>query len=89
VAERLTTADVHDLSTATVNALVPINPSPVAQLIVDAGRKARAELPTALLSSLRPAARAIVLAGEKARGRRLNEEEVDFLSAFAESLGTS
>ena len=69
--ERLTADDVHDLSVETINALVPINPTLVAQLITQAGARARGELPLAPLSSLRPAARAICLAGERARGQRV------------------
>jgi hypothetical protein len=84
--EQLTVNDVHDLSIAAINALVPINPSLVAHLIVEAGRKARAEIPAAPLSSLRPTARAICLAGERARGRELNAEESEFLAAFVEQL---
>jgi hypothetical protein len=84
--EQLTVNDVHDLSIAAINALVPINPSLVAQLIVEAGRKARSEIPTAPLSSLRPAARAICLAGERARGGELNAEESEFLADFVEQL---
>jgi hypothetical protein len=65
--------------------LVKENPSLVARLATDAGKRARGELPTTpSLSSLRPAARAVILSGEKARGRTLNAEEAEFLSAFVE-----
>ena len=82
--EQLSADDARALSISTINALVKENPALVARLIVEAGRRARGELPTTSLSSLSPTARAIVLAGEKARGRALNEEESDFLSTFLE-----
>lgn len=82
--EQLTVNDVRDLSLETINALVPINPTLVANLITQAGARARGELPSAPMSSLRPAARAIVLAGERARGRELNAEEAEFLTAYVE-----
>ena len=85
--EQLTLNDVrgHDLSVAAINALIPINPSLVAQLITDAGKRARGELPaTPPPSALHPTARAVILAGEKARGRTLDVEEAEFLSTFVE-----
>ena len=82
--EQLSADDARALSLETINLLAKENPALVARLIVDAGKRARGELPTAPLSSLRPTARAVILSGEKARGRTLNAEEAEFLSAFVE-----
>ncbi len=83
--EQLTVNDVHgpNLSTATVNALLPHNPALVAELMIQAYLRARGELPTPM-SSLSPVARAICLAGEKARGRELSDADAEFLSSFCE-----
>jgi hypothetical protein len=84
--ETLTVADVTDLSVSTINALVPHRPDLVAELIVNSGKRRRAELPMNP-STLRPMARAILLSGELRRGRELNEEERDFMASFLESIG--
>ena len=85
--EHLTAADVHnDLSTATINALIPINPELVAQLIIDAGRRRRAELPMNT-STLRPLARAIVLSGKRRRAEPLDDADAEFLAEFLENIG--
>jgi hypothetical protein len=82
--EQLSADDARALSIETINMLVKENPSLVARLITDAGKRARGELPTAPLSSLHPTARAAILSGEKARGRTLNAEEAEFLAAYVE-----
>jgi hypothetical protein len=82
--EQLSADDARALSIETVNLLVKDHPAFVARLIVDAGRRARGELPMTTTASLRPTARAIVLSGEKARGRELSEEEAEFLAEFVE-----
>ena len=76
--EQLSADDARTLSMATVNMLIKENPPLAARLIVDAGRRARGELPMTTTALLRPTARAVVLSGEKARGRELNEEEAEF-----------
>jgi hypothetical protein len=87
--EHLTVEEGRSLSIETINMLVKENPSLAAKLIVDAGRRARGELPTSAPESLRPAAGAIVLAGERARGRELNAEEVEFLTVYVEEHWSS
>jgi hypothetical protein len=82
----LTVDDAHALSIEAINLLVKEDPAFVGRLIVDAGRRRRAELPMNT-SALRPIARFILLAGERRRGRELNEEESDFMAAFNESIG--
>jgi hypothetical protein len=81
--EQLTVEEGRSLSIETVNLLVKENPALVARLIIDAGRRARGELPTTT-ASLHPTARAIVLAGERARGRQLSDADAEFLSAYVE-----
>lgn len=80
--EDLSVADVRqDLSTASINSLVPINPKLVGQLIVDAGRRRRAELPMSTVA-MRPLARAIILSGMRRRAEPLTEADAEFLSDF-------
>ena len=85
--EHLTVVDVSgELSMATVNSLVPLNPRLVAELIIQAGQRRRAELPLST-STMRPMARAIVLSGEKRRGRELSAADESFLADYLESIG--
>jgi hypothetical protein len=86
--EHLTVADVRELSTATINALIPYNRKVVAQAVIDAGRRRRGELETPM-TSLKPIARFILLAGERRRGRELNDEEAGFMADFLESVGAA
>jgi hypothetical protein len=86
--ENLTADDVRNLSIATINALIPYNRKVVAQAIVDAGRRRRGELETPA-ASLKPIARFVKLAGERRRGRALNEEEDAFMVEFPASVGAS
>jgi hypothetical protein len=86
--EHLTTADVAGLSFETIGMLVKENPKLVANMIVDAAKMRRAEMPMNP-STLRPVARAIVLSGERRRGRELNAEEAAFMADFLESIGAS
>ena len=87
--ERLTVDDVrgHDLSIAAINALVPINPSLVAQIILQAGQKARAEITASM--PLHPTARAAVLVYERTRGAQLSDADAEFLSTYLESTRAS
>ena len=84
--EHLTAADVRDLSFATIAALVPLNPSLVAQLIINSGKMRRAELPMST-SAMRPLARCILLAGEKRRGRELCDADAQFLADYLDEIG--
>jgi hypothetical protein len=79
--ERLVAADVRDLSFATIGLLTPINPKLVADLIINAGKMRRAELPLNTVT-MQPLARAIVLSGEKRRGRELSASDEQFLADF-------
>ena len=80
--EQLSEDDARALSPETLSLLAKENPTLVARLAIDAGKRARGELPMAPLSSLHPTARAATLAGEKARGLTLDEEEAAFLAAY-------
>jgi hypothetical protein len=86
--EYLTTEDGRALSIETINMLVKENPALVARLIVDAGRRARAELPTPLVS-LSPIVRAFRLVDDKRCGQRLSEADADFLAAYLDEISAS
>jgi hypothetical protein len=86
--EHLTPDDVADLSVTTINTLVPLNPKLIAQLIIDSGKRRRAELPMNT-STLRPLARCILLAGEKRRGQELSDADEEFLNAYLDEIGAS
>ena len=86
--EHLTVADVAGLSFEWIAALVPINPKLVADLIVESGKMRRAKSPMRT-STMRPMARAILLSGERRRGRELNEEDAAFMADFLKSIGAS
>ena len=84
--EHLTAADVRDLSFATIGLLTPINPKLVADLIINAGKMRRAELPMNTFA-MRPLARCILLAGEKRRGRELCDADAQFLADYLDEIG--
>ena len=84
--EQLTAADVRDLSFATIGLLTPINPKLVADLIINAGKMRRAELPMTTVA-MRPAARAILLCGELRRGHQLNDADRGFLDDYLDEIG--
>jgi hypothetical protein len=86
--ENLTTADVVGLSVESVNLLVRENPKLVAQLVINAGKMRRAELPTPM-ASLRPMARCILLAGMKRRAEQISDADEEFLAAFCESIAAA
>jgi hypothetical protein len=75
-------------STSTLNALIPYRPDLIAELVVRAGRMRRAEL-TATPFAIRPIARAIILSGERRRGRELNEEEAVFMADFLKNQAST
>jgi hypothetical protein len=85
--ETLTIDDVTGLSVASVNSLVPHRPDLIGELVVRAGKMRRAELPMDTFA-MRPIARAIVLSGERRRGRELNEEEAAFMAEFLETIAS-
>jgi hypothetical protein len=79
--EHLTTADVHELSTATINALIPHNRALVAQLIVEAGREGEKRIADGAVVVTSSNCATYNPTGEKARAA-VNGEETEFLSAF-------
>ena len=83
---RLTLDEARALSVDSINLLIPKDPAFVAKLIIAAGQRRRAELPLTP-TELKPAARCILLAGEKRRGRELNEEENAFMADFLGEVG--
>ena len=84
--EQLSVDDAHALSIESVNALIPISPALVGRMVIDAGRRRRAELPLSM-TPLSSQARAILLCGELRRGRQLSESDRVFLDAYLESIG--
>jgi hypothetical protein len=86
--ETLTPDDVRDLSIESINLLIPHNPKLVGQLIINAGKMRRGELPLGMFR-LGATARAVLLCGEMRRGCELNEEEADFMATFLESIGAA
>ena len=75
--EELTVDAARALSVETINLLVKENPVLVGRLVTDAGKRRRGELPTPM-TSIRPAARAILLCGELRRGHQLNDADRGF-----------
>lgn len=73
--------DAHVLSIETINLLVKENPALVARMVIDAGRRRRAELQTPM-GSLKPMARFILLAGMNRRAEKLSEADAMFLEDF-------
>ena len=84
----LTVDDARSLSIETVNLLVKENPGLVARLVIDAGRRRRAELPMSR-SELRPAALAVILCGMKRRAEPLSAADESFLADYLESISAS
>ena len=68
--------------------LIPRDPKFVADLIVAAGARRRAELPLSP-TELRPAARAALLCGMKRQAEPLTDADAEFLSDFLEEVGAS
>jgi hypothetical protein len=83
--ENLTADDVAGLSISTINSLIPHNPKLVARLIVDSGRRRRAELPTPM-STLKPMAHAVLLCGMRRRSEKLSDVDEAFLAAYLEEI---
>ena len=85
---RLTLEEARALSIDSINLLIKQDPKLVADMVIAAGARRRGELPMAA-SEVRPAARAILLSGEARRGRQLNDEERQFMSAYLDEIGAS
>jgi hypothetical protein len=85
--ENLTPADVRDLSTATINALVPLNPKLVGQLIIDAGKRRRNE-PPMNTPTMRPLSRCILIAGAKRRSEPISDADEEFLCAYLDEIAS-
>jgi hypothetical protein len=86
--EHLTVNDVRDLSTAKINTLIPHRPDLVAQLIVDAGRRRRGELPMNTFA-MRPISRCILLSGMKRRSEPLSDADEEYLAAYLDEIGAT
>jgi hypothetical protein len=83
--EHLTINDVRGLSTASINMLVPHRPDLVARLIVDSGRRRRGELAYPM-TSLRPMAHAMLLAGMRRRAEKISDADALFLENYLEEI---
>ena len=86
--EELTVDAARALSIDTVNLLVRENPGLVARLVIDAGKRRRAELPMSR-SELRPAALAVILCGAKRRAEPLTEADEQFLAGYLAEIDAS
>ena len=85
VADRLTAEDVAQSSIEAINMLIPHRPDLVAQAVVNSGRRRRGELAYPM-TSLRPMARFILLAGMNRRAEKLSEADAIFLREFPEEF---
>ena len=84
----ISVADAHALSIETINLLVKENPKFVGRLIADAGKRRRGELAYPL-TSLKPIARFILLAGMNRRAEKLSEADALFLDNYLEEIGAT
>jgi hypothetical protein len=88
VTRDLSVADAHALSIETVNLIFKEDKKLAGRMVIDAGRRRRAELQTPM-QSLRPMAHAILIAGMKRRAEKISDADEIFLKGYLEEIGAA